>query len=234
MKTKNKTMIHWALVLTLVLGLSQAIGETHPGDPGVLRLTHSVATATHAGPLNAFQKRARIERETILRLVSDHRRASEAAWADRLTDAIFEQSVAVGLDPLLVAAIAARESSFRSRAVSHAGAVGLMQIRPFVARDLAQRSELAWNGTGTLHEPESNIRLGALYYLELEQRFSGNTEHALAAYHRGPTRLARQLQNGRYSGSSYADRVRSLYRELDEHRSQQLAGSTGAYGTTEI
>ena len=109
-------------------------------------------------------------------------------------------------------------SSGCSRIVSRAGAVGLMQLRPFVAEDLAARRNIEWNGIETLHEPDLNVRLGILYLKELMGRFEGDIQKALTAYNYGPTRVSRQLRRGTYAGSDYADRVIGLYDRLIEER----------------
>lgn len=163
-----------------------------------------------------------VDRQAIRTLIDEHRGDTDAPWRVHVSDAIYDEAMAVGIDPLLVAAIVARESSFRNRVVSHAGAVGLMQLRPFVARDLAQQNDLEWQGRETLHTAELNVRLGAAYYRELIQRFDGDALLALAAYHRGPTRLRRQLDRGTFSGSRYARRVLELYEALSEGRSDLL------------
>jgi len=163
-----------------------------------------------------------VDRMTILALISEHRGDTDAEWRRQVSDAIYEEAMAAGIDPLLVAAIVARESSFRDHVVSHAGAVGLMQLRPFVARELARQNDLEWQGRETLHRPELNVKLGASYYRELIQRFEGDALLALAAYHRGPTRLKRQLDRGTFSGSRYAQRVLELYEILSAGRSDFL------------
>ncbi len=170
-----------------------------------------------------------VEREMILDLVRRHRPGTRDDWQQALADAVFTSSRQAGIDPLMVAAIVAKESSFRTKVVSHAGAVGLMQIRPFVARDVVERSgALEWNGVETLHDPEHNVRLGILYYQELVERFDGDEEAALAAYNRGPTRVRREQRSGSYRPGSYPRRVLGLYRELDAQRSGTSApGSLG-------
>ena len=135
---------------------------------------------------------------------------------------IYREAKVAGIDPLLVASIVARESSFRTRAESHVGALGLMQVRPFVARDVAQRRGVEWSGDDTLLEPRSNVLLGATYYGELLSRFDGDTRLALAAYHRGPTRLSRQIRQGTFESSLYAGRVLRLYDLLDSERRARL------------
>jgi len=159
-------------------------------------------------------ERAEDDREVILDVIRDHRRGTDEAWRQRLADAIYREAVAADVDPLMVASIVAKESSFRIRVVSGAGAVGLMQLRPWVAEDLAQRARIEWNGLETLHAPDLNVRLGILYYQELVHDFDGDTHLALAAYNNGPTRLRRQLRTGSFAGSDYAERVMEYYEEL--------------------
>jgi len=163
-----------------------------------------------------------VDRQAILALIDEHRADTDTEWRVQVSDAIYDEAMAAGIDPLLVAAIVARESSFRIRVVSHAGAVGLMQLRPFVAKDLARQNDLEWHGRETLHHPELNVRLGASYYRQLVHRFDGDAQLALAAYHRGPTRLRRQLEHGTFTGSRYASRVMELYETLSAGRSDLL------------
>lgn len=92
------------------------------------------------------------------------------------------------LDPMLVAALIRQESTFQPDAVSHAGAVGLMQILPMVARKLARRLRLPYS-RARLFNPEYNLQLGTLYFSEL-LRTEGTPEAALAAYNAGEDRVA--------------------------------------------
>lgn len=159
------------------------------------------------------------DREAIVELISVYRQRADEAWRQRLADAIYRESVAASVDPLIVASIIATESSFRSRAVSRAGAVGLMQLRPWVARHVADRSDVEWNGVETLYAPERNVRIGVLYYRELLERFDGDHEVALTAYNYGPTRVRRQLAEGTYGGSAYAEDILELYESMARRRS---------------
>jgi len=154
------------------------------------------------------------ELRAIRSLVKEHRTAA----AGKLAGVIHQEAMAAGIDPLMVAAIVAKESSFRTTVVSRSGAVGLMQLRPFVAQDIAERIDLEWSGTTMLHQPKSNLRLGIRYYSELVERFDGDVHLALVAYNRGPTRLSRQLRSGATITSRYADRILGLYQDLEEQR----------------
>ena len=178
----------------------------------------SAASAEAVLALSAAARREAADRLMILQMVSDYRARSSSPQRQELADAIYRESVAADVDPFLVASIVARESSFRSRAVSRVGAVGLMQLRPFVAKNVAQRSSIEWNGVETLHSPDRNLRLGILYYKELLDRFEGDREMALTAYNYGPTRVSAQVARGTYRGSSYANKIINLYDSLKLER----------------
>jgi soluble lytic murein transglycosylase-like protein len=173
-------------------------------------LVQSTPPMTHAERSNRI-------RGAILDLAAKHRTFGDRERLRQLADTIYHESRAESLDPLLVAAIISMESSFRPAVVSEAGAVGLMQLRPFVARDVAERNDLLWSGEITLVEPNQNVRLGVRYYRELVDRFQGDERLALIAYNRGPTRLRTQMRNsGTDVASSYAENVLRLYQQLCE------------------
>ena len=85
-----------------------------------------------------------------------------------------------GIDAALLAAVAAKESSFNASAVSPAGAQGLMQFMPATAKGL---------GVNAL-DPTSAIDGAARYLSSLTKQF-GSTELALAAYNAGPGTVSR-------------------------------------------
>jgi hypothetical protein len=85
-----------------------------------------------------------------------------------------------GVDPALLAAVASQESGFDSRAVSSAGAQGLMQFMPATARGL---------GVDPL-DPASAVNGAAKYLSDLTAQF-GSTSLALAAYNAGPGTVSR-------------------------------------------
>jgi len=113
-----------------------------------------------------------------------------------------------GVDGLLIAAIVEVESSFDPCAVSHRGAVGLMQVMPGTAGS---------TDYVRLSDPELNVDLGTRYLHHLLGLYEGDLALALAAYNAGPANVRR------YGGlppfretQRYVDRVLGLY--VDHHR----------------
>jgi peptidoglycan lytic transglycosylase len=105
-------------------------------------------------------------------------------------DSIRKQSAAHDLDPYLMAALIAQESTFDAGVRSSANAWGLMQLVPSTGRKLARSVGLRSFTTASLTNPEINIRLGTLYFSELVSKFGG-TYYALASYNAGDSRVAR-------------------------------------------
>lgn len=105
-------------------------------------------------------------------------------------DAIRRHSAARGLDPYLVAALIAQESTFDPGIKSVANAWGLMQIVPATGRRLARSLGIRNFTTASLTNPETNIRLGTLYFSRLVEQFGG-TYYALASYNAGENRIVR-------------------------------------------
>ena len=98
---------------------------------------------------------------------------STADLHEILTVASTEHNVDVDL----LASIIKAESGGNSRAVSHAGAQGLMQLMPATA---------AAHGVNDSFAPDQNIRGGSAYIDELLTRYHDNLALALAAYNAGP------------------------------------------------
>lgn len=94
------------------------------------------------------------------------------------------------LDPTLLRAVMRRESGFRSRVRSPAGAVGLLQIIPATAGRLAALLALPEPLGDQLEDPRVNIALGAGYLALLLERF-GEPLAAVAAYNAGPDAVLR-------------------------------------------
>lgn len=120
---------------------------------------------------------------------------------------IVEEAGRHELDPSLVLAVIEVESGYYNLAVSHVGALGLMQLMPATGEELARKLNVAWSGEESLFDPIVNIRLGTAYLKQLSDRYDGNVPLALAAYNWGPGRIDRFLRRGSPPPTEYSRRV---------------------------
>lgn len=96
------------------------------------------------------------------------------------------------LDPFLVAALVAQESTFDAGIRSSANAWGLMQILPSTGRQYARILKIPRFTTASLTNPEINVRIGTAYLADKIKEFGG-VAPALASYNAGESRVHRWL-----------------------------------------
>ncbi len=108
-----------------------------------------------------------------------------------------------GLSPALLDAVAHQESRFRQEAVSHKGAIGVMQLMPGTARALGVDP----------HDKVQNLDGGARYLRAMLDRFGGDMTLALAAYNAGPGAVERH--GGVPPFRETQDYVRRIRADLD-------------------
>ena len=76
---------------------------------------------------------------------------------------------------------------------SRVGALGLMQLMPDTAKQVARGEHLRFDNNQLL-QPVFNIQLGSAYLRDLAQRYNGNRILATAAYNAGPNRVSSILR----------------------------------------
>ncbi len=91
-------------------------------------------------------------------------------------------------DPMFAAGLIRQESTFQADAVSHANAIGLMQVLPKTGKLLAKQLRVRYT-KDKLFEPDYNIELGMVYIASLVRQ-TGAFEYAAAAYNAGEDRIA--------------------------------------------
>jgi len=89
------------------------------------------------------------------------------------------------VEPAMVYAIARQESAFNPKAVSSAGARGLMQLMPATAKRTAQRFGVGFDLDRLVEDPSYNAKLGAAHLGELLEDWKGSHILAFASYNAG-------------------------------------------------
>jgi soluble lytic murein transglycosylase-like protein len=108
-----------------------------------------------------------------------------------------------GVDPRLLAAVAARESAFNPNAVSRVGACGVMQLMPSTAQYL---------GVANVFDARENVMGGARYLRKLLDTFHGDLDLTLAAYNAGPGAVQRFKGVPPFAETrAYVSTIRSSY-----------------------
>ncbi len=124
---------------------------------------------------------------------------------------VYAEAARRGLDPLLIKAVIAKESSFNPREIRPEPQIndasrGLMQVLYGTAKMMGYAGP-----ADGLFEPETNIRFGAAYLAHQLTRYNGNVPSAVAAYNAG---TARTTERGHFLNQAYVDRVLGYYEEF--------------------
>ena len=103
-----------------------------------------------------------------------------------------------GLDVATVYAVIKTESDFKINAVSGARAIGLMQLMPATAKDIATRLGETFEKEN-LYSVNTNIKYGCYYIRYLLDMFSGDYVLALASYNAGFSNVKSWLKDTKCS-----------------------------------
>ncbi|HOW28270.1 MAG TPA: lytic transglycosylase domain-containing protein [Elusimicrobiota bacterium] len=109
-------------------------------------------------------------------------------------DLINQYSSIYKIDPLLIMALVKVESKFQKSALSHRGAVGLMQLMPETAVEMSKKE--GTTDSLDLADPVTNLRLGIRYLSELRLLFPTDPVAVLASYNAGPTNVRKWVNGG--------------------------------------
>ena len=204
--TSRHAVVAFCATLILPLSVSAEL-YTFVDDDGVIHFTNIADNV----PKNA--KRPKAKRRSV----------NTYDWSDslgvlrrvhkvnvvRFDDLIREAAKYYTLPPALVKAVVAVESSFEPKAVSPAGAQGLMQLMPGTAREMQ---------VANVFEPRENIYGGTRYLRILTNQYQGDIRKTLAAYNAGPKAVAKYNGVPNYPETrKYLRRVLRLYRHYLQH-----------------
>lgn len=104
----------------------------------------------------------------------------------RYQDYIILYAKKYDLNPALVASVINVESGYKKDSVSSAGAIGLMQIMPSTASEIASKLNIK---EYDLSDTKTNIEFGCYYIRYLLNRYSNNVDLTLASYNAGPNNV---------------------------------------------
>ena len=116
-------------------------------------------------------------------------------------DAIRRNSQDYNNDPVLILSIIREESYFNPKAQSAVGARGLMQLMPSTAREASSMAGLGEIGDSRLFDPDTNIRLGNIYYYKLKNALITRDFLAVLAYNGGIGSVSRWREGLNYVDS---------------------------------
>jgi soluble lytic murein transglycosylase len=162
---------------------------------------------------NEFRARAQMRRamelgRRAIALGATDARAWRLVYPIGEADLVASEASGRKVDPALVAALIRQESSFEPHATSEAGARGLMQVMPRVAKALARAEKITPWDAAMLYDPEVNVRLGVIHLRSFTSHYS-HPALALAAYNAGPGRVARwQKRPGARDPELFIERIR--------------------------
>lgn len=212
----------WAFIAADRLGLSYRLDPAGtPAEPARIRALAASPTIARVRELSRLGRETDMRREwrELIRdlevpdlmaaaYVADVMRwhdlaiqasASAGYWDDldlrfplKHRSLIGERAWQIGMDEDWVFAVIRQESVFARTLASDAGAIGLMQVMPGTAREVAQGLDLDPPTRWDLLDPSVNITLGSAYLARMRDRF-GHVALATAAYNAGPQRVARWL-----------------------------------------
>ena len=118
-----------------------------------------------------------------------------AFFPRKYDDLINKYSRIYNVESAIVASVINIESSYRKNCVSNAGAIGLMQLLPSTAHDMASRLDVNIENED-LYNEEINIKLGVFYLSYLFDMFDGNLINTLAAYNWGMNNVKEWINRG--------------------------------------
>jgi len=142
---------------------------------------------------NYFERRFRWERNKRFPNVSyESIRALSYSFPLTYVQIVSRAARMSRVDSSLVVALARQESAFNPGAISHAGAMGLLQVMPQTANEvLGLSADSEESKQLDILNPKTNAEVGAVYLSQMLRRHGGQVEYALASYNAGPAAVSR-------------------------------------------
>ncbi len=189
-------MILMSLMFVSMINFSASIDKIKEEDVSIGNL-HRFANNYHSAVKVDSSRLLALNK--ITGIISRYNRGLDALGKHLIASEIYKMSVKYdNLDIDLICATITHESArtWRATVVSHAGALGLMQIMPYTGSFLSKQEAIPWTTPEeVLFNPIFNIRMGCRYLSMLINLY--HVDGGLAAYNGGEKRAARWLASGR-------------------------------------
>jgi len=200
-----------------VVALATALAQVHDHDAARGELVFAMRASDDPAEIVAlaealqlvhgeFRQSMRAANALIGEGVVDER-VWRLAWPQAHPDAVGRYADAFDVEPALVWSVMRQESAFSTVALSHANAMGLMQVIPSTWNWLA---ELQRETPGDPYDPTANVRYGTYYLRWLLDYFDGDMELVVTSYNRGQGYMRRLFQGDVVQGDKD-----EMYRHID-------------------
>lgn len=195
-------------------------GRTMRPQPKMLASRSIVAPSYTSAAANGLSPTASAAFPAYKAFIQGCNRRLTASQASDIAWAVLRYSEALDTDPRLVVALIIAESDFDPNSTSHTGAMGLGQLMPGTAREIAAKT-----GLNNPYDPVQNVA-GSIYLLRSHlDKYSGgkamgdlSANHialALAAYNAGPGAVKKYGGIPPYRETqNYVKKINRIYREL--------------------
>ncbi|MCK6504367.1 lytic transglycosylase domain-containing protein [Myxococcota bacterium] len=137
-----------------------------------------------------------------------------------------------GVDPFLVMGIMRQESTYQATVVSHAGAIGLVQVMPRTGAKVAALLGEGRYSPAALENPATNLRYGTYYLSLLLKRFGGSFPLAVASYNGGPHNMGRWLRPWLVKGEPIE--LDAFVEQIEYDESRDYVKKVSAYYATYV
>ena len=185
---------------------------------GVISLT-SLNFSDEAAQYSGLGFELNWQEERAVELITAHLAEKNAHIPDEelreVARTMYDAARRYDVDYRLVLAVIDAESNFRHNVVSDAGAVGIMQVKPVVAREFSDEVGIPYR-RDVLQCPHANVRFG-VYYLSWLSRHYDNEYAVLYAYNVGFTRARQNMQRNSEPKTGY---TRKVMEEYERNRSR--------------
>ena len=200
-----------------VLELARALAQVHDFDAARGELVFAMRASDDPAEVVAlaealqtvygeYRQSMRAANELIWQGLHDLR-VWQLAWPRAYPDAVERYAEAFRVESALVWSVMRQESAFATVALSHANAMGLMQVIPSTWNWLA---ELQREAPGDPYEPAANVRYGTFYLRWLLDYFDDDLELVITSYNRGQGYIRRLFE-----GEQVQRDKDELYRHID-------------------